>query len=147
MDKTWALIFAIIVGFVASLQPIINSKLGDHIGSKNAVFVNFIIGLFLIGLIILISDPSSIKQLSKVPAINPVYLLGGIMGVVIVLLSLIVVPELGALSAFSIFVGVQLISGALIDHFGIFGIQKSPITLLKLFGISLLLLGMRILIK
>jgi transporter family-2 protein len=69
------------------------------------------------------------------------------MGVVIVLLSLIVVPELGALSAFSIFVGVQLISGALIDHFGIFGIQKSPITLLKLFGISLLLLGMRILIK
>lgn len=134
MDKTWALIFAIIVGFVASFQPIVNSKLGTHIGSKNAVFVNFLIGLFLIALIILISDPSSIKQLSKVPAINPVYLLGGIMGVIIVLLSLIVVPELGALSAFSIFVGVQLISGALIDHFGIFGIQKSPITLFKLFG-------------
>ncbi|WP_459201812.1 DMT family transporter [Methanococcus sp. CF] len=147
MDKTWALIFAIVVGFVASLQPVVNSKLGQNIGSKNAVFVNFLIGLFLIGLIILISDPSSIKQLSKVPSLNPVYLLGGIMGVIIVLLSLIVVPELGALSAFSIFVGVQLISGALIDHFGLFGLQKSPITLIKIFGILLLLVGMRILIK
>jgi len=147
MEKFHALILAIIVGLVSSLQPVINSKLGKSVGFKNAVLINFFVGLLLIFLIILLSDPTSLKQLSKVTSVSPAYLTGGFLGAVIVMLSLLVVPEVGALSAFSIFVCVQLISGAVIDHFGLFGLTKSPLTYFKMFGIFLLLIGMRILLK
>lgn len=145
MDKFSSIIIAILIGICLALQPPINAQLGKAINSKNAALTSVLISSFSMLMIILFTG--NIKEYCNITKVPPYYWIGGFLGIVVVFGSILVIPSLGTLTAFSIFVSTQLIIGALVNHFGWLGIPKSPITITKLFGIVFLILGLRLIIK
>lgn len=66
---------------------------------------------------------------------------GGIVGVVVVAGSLVVAPVLGMALFFVCVIAGQLIGSTLIDQFGVFGLTVKPLNMMKIIGISLVLIG------
>lgn len=145
MNKFSAIIIAIFIGICLALQPPINAHLGKAINSKNAALNSVLVSSFSMLIIILFTG--NIKEYCNITKVPVYYWIGGFLGIVVVFGSILVIPALGTLTAFSIFVSTQLILGALINHFGWFGVSKCPITPTKLLGIAFLILGLRFIIK
>ncbi|MFD3156664.1 DMT family transporter [Haloimpatiens sp. FM7330] len=145
MDKTHAVIIAVIIGVCMGLQAPINACLGKYVNVKNAALHSFMTSFSLMLLVVLFTG--NIKEYVNVTKASPIYLIGGVLGIIIVFFSIKIVPVLGTASAFSIFVSIQLITGALINHFGILGIDRIPITPVKIIGILFLIIGVNLVIK
>lgn len=136
---------AIICGICAGIQPPINAGLGKVINSKNATLVSLTGSIILIFIIVLTTG--NIKEVTKITSISPLYWIGGIFGVIVVFTSLTVIPVLGATTTYSMIVSFQLIVGAIINQFGLFGVTRSPITLTKVLGIGFLILGVKFILS
>ncbi|WP_461206267.1 DMT family transporter [Clostridium sp. DL1XJH146] len=145
MAKGIAVILAIISGICAGLQPPINAGLGKVVNTKNATLVSISVSFLIILSVVLVSG--NVKDVTKAGSISPIYWIGGILGVTMVLISVEIIPILGATATYSLIVTFQLIVGAIINQFGLFGLTKSPITLTQLMGMGLLLLGMKLILN
>lgn len=64
--------------------------------------------------------------------------LGGFIGVGIIYGVAVAIANTGAAAATTAIVAAQLVTAALLDHFGLFGLKQSPLTWLKGLGIVLL---------
>lgn len=137
MNKTYGIIAAVWVGICLALQPPVNANAGKFINSKNAALNSIFVSLITMLVIILVSG--NIKEYTNITKVPILYRFGGLLGVSIVFGSILAVSSLGALTSASIFVSTQLILSAAINHFGLFGINKSPLTLTKGAGITLLI--------
>jgi transporter family-2 protein len=145
MNKPFSIVMAILVGICLGMQPTINAALGKVITPKVAAFHSVFISTIIICIVILLSG--NFNEYQNLKNISPVYWIGGVLGIVIVFLSIKVVPVLGTTLSLSIFVSVQLIVGALINHFGIFGVVKAPIDFIRFLGIILLLIGIKMVLR
>lgn len=145
MTKLYGIMMAVVVGMCISLQAPINTGLGKVITPKAAALHSFLTGtVILLFMNIFFGDLSAYLNIAKV---QPIYWIGGLLGVGIVFLTIEVIPILGTGASFSIFVAVQLITGILIDHFGVLGVPRSPVGALKMAGIILILIGVRLVVK
>jgi bacterial/archaeal transporter family-2 protein len=77
----------------------------------------------------------------RVPHINWLYLTGGLMGAVLVSVSLVTVRTLGAGGVAAALVCGQLVVSAVLDRLGVLGLQRVDITPARIVGIALLLAG------
>lgn len=145
MEKTLSILMAILVGICLAVQPVVNAALGKAVTAKVAAFHSVLTSAVIIGIITIISG--NFNEYCNIKNVTPLYWIGGVFGIAIVFLSIKVIPELGAASAISIFISVQLIIGALINQFGLFGVQKVPIDLIKLLGMIMLVLGARMVVR
>jgi bacterial/archaeal transporter family-2 protein len=66
---------------------------------------------------------------------------GGLFGAFYVAISTVVAAELGATSLLALALAGQLLMALIVDHFGWLGLPENPITLGRLFGVSLLAVG------
>ncbi|SHH78994.1 DMT family transporter [Clostridium grantii] len=144
MDKSLAIFFAIVCGVFAGLQPPINAGLGKIVNSKNATLVSISVSFIIILTIVLFTG--NIKEVSKATSISPIYWIGGVLGVSMVFISVKIIPILGATVTYSFIVSIQLIVGAIINQFGLFGVTKTPITISQVAGMVLLFLGMKLIL-
>lgn len=141
MDKGVAIVLAIICGICAGFQPPINAGLGKVINPKNATFISLAVSFLIISVIVF--STGNIGEVSKITSISPKYWIGGILGITVVFISLKVIPILGATVTYSLVVSSQLIVGAIINQFGLFGVNKMPITFTQLAGMGFLILGLK----
>ncbi|MBZ4645847.1 MAG: bacterial/archaeal transporter family-2 protein [Petroclostridium sp.] len=145
MSKFNAIALAVTVGIFLAVQPPVNAGLGKVVSPRVAALHSFLTGtvvLFLINIFY-----RNLGAYASIIKVHPIYWIGGLLGVVIVLFTIQVIPVLGTGTTLSIFVAVQLIIGVLIDHFGMFGVPRSPIGILKILGIVFMLIGVRLVIK
>jgi transporter family-2 protein len=56
------------------------------------------------------------------------------------------IPKLGVGIATTGIIAAQLLTAYIIDHFGLFGMEKIPFNYLKLIGIALIVTGSKILL-
>ena len=146
MSKSTALFFAIIAGICMGSQPAINGFLGKEITTKVAVLISLLISTGIMLLINLVG--LDFENYKKILTVHPFYIFtGGIIGAVIIYYAAKVVPILGSTVAISVFIVVQLFISVLIDHFGLFGIAQSSITVQKIIGVILLLSGLGFIVK
>lgn len=145
VNRGIAIILAIICGICAGIQPPINAGLGKVINSKNATLVSLAGSIILILFIVLTTG--NIKDVTKITSVSPLYWIGGIFGVIVIFTSLTVIPVLGATATYSVIVSFQLVVGAVINQFGLFGVTRSPITLTKVLGIGFLILGVKFILS
>lgn len=145
MEKIYGIIMAIIVGVCSGIQPPINAALGKAVSSKVAAFHSVLISTITMCIIILISG--NFKQYANIKNVHPIYWIGGLLGITIVFLSIKVVAVLGTAAAFSIFVSAQIITGAVLNHFGLLGVNKISIDLFKIIGMVLILIGVKMVIR
>ena len=76
-----------------------------------------------------------------VPHIPPLYLTGGLMGAVLVSVSLVTVRTLGAGGVVAATVSGQVVVSAILDRFGFLGLDRIGLTPARLLGFALLLAG------
>lgn len=142
------LLLTLVVGACLPLQAGINARLGREFGGPMvAALISLSIGavsLLLVALAMKAIPFSVGTALAKIPywAWS-----GGFLGAIFVTLAATVAPKLG----FSLFTGAiiagQLIMSVLLDHFGVFGMERHPITLVRVIGIVLLFAGIWLLRK
>lgn len=125
---------AILAGVSVVVSRIINSNLAIKIGIFQGTFFNYIVGLLFSILFLLFNKENNNINFSAIPLWA---YLGGLVGVVVVVLSSYITPKLSAfyLTLF-IFVG-QLIAGILIDYFSL-----STLSIGKVIGGLLVLIGL-----
>ena len=82
-----------------------------------------------------------LKTMERLRSVPPVLLTAGVMSAVMVLGTIVLLPRLGARRLFLLQVSGQILAAMLIGHFGLMGLPRDPLTLRKLGGGLLLLLG------
>lgn len=126
-------------GVGVGFQHPMNAELADHIGGLNSSLMNFMTGTVL--LIVLVAATRSVGQIKKVTEVRWYYLLGGLIGIVTVLSALTAVETIGAAGLTSALVTGQLLSSIALDRIGAFGLERRPITPIRIAGVVLLIAG------
>jgi len=141
MNVTVLLIIAIIAGFGLPVQAGINASLAKHLHSSiQAGFISFSGGLLMMILVAVCMGhflPAP-KQILQTP---PYLLLGGIIGGIMVVTSILLAPKIGAVSLIACFVCGQLICSVILDHYGWVGFRVHPINMMRIIGVLFLLCG------
>jgi len=117
----------------------LNAALGRIMGSPAAAAaILFTVALVVAGLAALVTGPQALAKAAEAPK----YLfLGGVLVAFYVLSITYIAPSFGVGNAvFFVLIG-QLISAAVIDQFGLFGAQISPLTLTRAGGLALMGIG------
>src|SRR3954462_7788443 len=139
MERLVAIFATVAVGALIALQPPVNSELGKRTTILAAAFISTAISAVVMGLIVVAAG--EFGHVRRVPHIPVVYLTGGLLGAVLVSVSLVTVRTLGAGGVVAATVTGQLIVSALLDRFGVVGLHRIGLTPLRLSGFAFLLLG------
>lgn len=131
-------IFSIIIGALIAIMTSLNGILSTYTGNYSSSVIIHAIGL--IGIIaILIFTKSKITFDKKIP----LYLYSaGLIGVFTVLLSNFTFVPLGASLTMSLGLFGQTISAIIIDHYGLFGVNKIKFNKKKVLGLMIIILGL-----
>jgi bacterial/archaeal transporter family-2 protein len=134
----WGIIFSIIAGISMSLQGVFNTRLGEKIGIWQTN--NFVQGTaFAITIAILLFTKNGNYKVIK--DANKLYLLGGVLGVVIIFTVMRGIKDLGPTYAIATILVAQLASAALIDAIGLFDTPVMKFGFTKIAGIIIMILG------
>ena len=133
------IIFGIIAGAAMSVQGVFNTAVSDRAGllESNLIVQGVAFAASLIAAVIF--GKGNILSAAEVPR---VYLTGGLIGVVITVGVMLAIKNMGAAAAISVILISQLVMAALIDAFGLFGMQKVTFDIYKIIGVVLMTAGM-----
>ncbi|MBD7912591.1 MULTISPECIES: DMT family transporter [Clostridium] len=134
----FSIIFAIISGVSMSLQGVFNTRLGEKIGTWETNVIVQASGLILTLLISFFFGKGDYRHVKEV---NKLYLLGGVLGVIIIFTVMKSIGGLGTTYGIGIILVAQLIAAALIDCFGLFGSEKLNFSLKEIIGVAIMLIG------
>jgi bacterial/archaeal transporter family-2 protein len=134
-----AVLATIGVGALIALQPPVNSELAKRTSVVAAAFIATAIAALVLGaLAVALGEVGHVR---RIPHIPPAYLTGGLMGAVLVSVSLVTVRTLGAGGVVAATVTGQLVVAAILDQFGFLGLDRVGLTPARLLGFALLLAG------
>lgn len=139
MERLVAIFATVAVGALIALQPPINSELGKRTTVLAAAFISTAISAMVLGIAAL--AVGQFGHVRRVPHIPLIYLTGGLLGAALVSVSLVTVRTLGAGGVVAATVTGQLIVSALLDRFGVLGLNQIGLTPLRLTGFGFLLIG------
>ncbi|MGH1465849.1 MAG: DMT family transporter [Cognatishimia sp.] len=136
---TYALIM-LAAGIGIPVLAALNAALGQYIGSALAAgavicFVGFLICTTVVTLS---GQLSHLGNLISAP--KHLFLAGGFMAFYVITIT-IVAPKFGIGNAIFFVLLGQLVSAAIVDHFGLFGAQVSPLSLTRAAGVAVMAAG------
>jgi transporter family-2 protein len=144
VTKGIALLLSAFAGMLVAMQPPINSKLGQAVGTFAAASISFLVGSLVLVAVAVLSGGTHLDGLRGVPWW---YFAGGLIGAVFVASSLVTVRTLGAGGVVAATIAGQLAGSVVIDHFGLLGLAKQPLTVAKAAGIVLLAAGVFLIVR
>jgi len=110
-----------------------------------AALGSFVAGCLVL-LVYLLATRTSFPSLGIVARIPPYLWIGGVLGGLYVTLAIILTPKLGVATTMGLVVAGQIGVSIILDHFGLLGLDKHPVSAGRLFGAILLAAGV-ILVK
>lgn len=135
------ILFSIAAGIFICLQTVFNTRLGEKIGFWETN--TFVHGTgFAVTLIIMLAAGSG--SFAKLSEVNKLYLLGGLLGVLILFSVMNSMAALGAAYSVAIMLITQLIAATLIDSLGLFGSPVIKFSTTKFMGIAIMIAGILI---
>lgn len=141
-----AVVMSISAGFAGSIQAAALGKLGDRVGTIEAVgFSTLLAGLT--GILVLLVARRSLSGIGHAFH-QPVWLwLGGLLSAFIVLGITFSAPRIGVTAAIGLVITGNLVVAALIDRFGWFGVDPIPLEWPRVVGILLLAGGAALVLR
>ncbi|WP_290773859.1 MULTISPECIES: DMT family transporter [unclassified Exiguobacterium] len=136
-----AIIIGFIIGLLVPVQTSVNTRLRGVVGSPFlASLISFSIGsLFLLILVLLVDG--NLTGLTAA-ADEPYWIwAGGVLGVIYLTGNILLFPRLGGVQTVIMPIFGQVIMGLLIDHFGLFEANVTTLSLTRIIGATLVLLG------
>ena len=134
------LALAVIAGFFMAVQAPTNAILGKASGSPVvAAFISFVVGTIALGAAVAAgSGRLFAPELRSVPWYA---WLGGFYGAFFVAIAAFGAPKIGVGPLLTAAIAGQLVGAILLDHFGILGLVRQPVSGGKLIGVALVLVG------
>lgn len=131
-----ALLLAALSGLFMALQGSLNTALGKVVGLLEATFIVHMVGS-VVGLLLLLGGlgQGSLLHFREAPWYT---YLGGILGVAIAYLVVAAMSKVGVASATTSIILGQVITAAVVDYFGWFGLEPVPFNIWKGVGILLM---------
>ena len=136
-----AWLLAVGAGLSFVFQQAVNANLRVEIGSPWwAGFVSYLGGtLAMLAVAIALREPWPSMQ--AIGRSNWMSWSGGLFGAVYIGISILLIPRLGAALVIALIVAGQMIGALAFDHFGILGVPVHSLSLPRLLGAALLVLG------
>lgn len=144
MSNTILVILMACGGLAVALQPSINARLGQKVGAYESSLISFAVGTLALLVLVMIAGRGNLRNVADASWWE---LTGGLLGAYFVTMTIIAVPRLGTVAVMSIIIAGQLITGALLDQSGLFGLRQIPFTPLRGIGILLLCVGAGLVIR
>jgi transporter family-2 protein len=141
-----ALAAAALSGVTMAVQGSLNAALSKVLGLLETTFVVHLVGLVLVA-VLLFGFRLGDGQLSAYARAPWYYYLGGILGVAIIYLVTHSIPRVGVAPATTAIIIGQVLTASLIDHLGLFGLERLPFTWHRLVGTLLMAGGAWLLLK
>ena len=132
------IIFSMIAGAAMSIQGVMNTRLGEHIGTMEANVIVQCTAAVLSLLALLISHSGSFAALGETPRL---YWFGGVLGLVITVTVMLGIKNLSPTVSISIILISQLLVAAVIDAFGLMDSERAAFDWTKYVGLGLMLGG------
>ena len=137
---------SIILGFLAGvglpIQTSVNTRLRKKVGSPyNASLVSFVVALLFLSALLLITGQGlhiPLAQLLNEPAW---IWIGGICGLVFLTGNILLFSKLGGVQTVVLPVLGQILMGLIIDNFGLFYSQKTPLSVFRIAGSVMVIFG------
>jgi transporter family-2 protein len=137
---TITLVLALIAGFLMAVQAPTNAILGKASGSPVvAAFISFVVGTLALGA--MIAATSGRLFAPELKAVPWYAWLGGFYGAFFVAIAAFGAPRIGVGPLLTAAIGGQLIGAIVLDHFGMLGLTRQPVSMEKLAGVALVLFG------
>lgn len=129
----------LLAGIGIPVLAALNAALGVRIGSPAAAAtVLFVVAFLCCIVVVLIAGTGAFSRFAQAPKH---LFLGGVLIAFYVLTITYIAPRFGVGNAvFFVLLG-QLISAAIIDHFGLFGARVSPLSATRALGIAVMATG------
>jgi transporter family-2 protein len=132
-----AVVVSLAAGIGSSVQAAIVGRLGDRIGSIEALgFSMLVAGVSGVALLLVVRQSADgIASAAR----QPVWLwLGGALSAFIVLSFTVATPRIGVTAVIALAIAGQLVMAAVIDALGLFGFDRVPLHWPRIVGIALL---------
>lgn len=140
MDRALAIVATALVGGLIAFQAPVNSQLARHVSVVGAAFVSTVVSALIL-LVVYVALKGGFGELGALRRVPWYELTGGLMGAVLVSVSLVTVRTLGAGGVVAATVAGQLIISALLDRSGVLGLDRVGLTTPRMLGFALLVLG------
>jgi transporter family-2 protein len=128
---------AVAAGLAGAIQAAIMGELGERVGVFPALAFSGVVAVVL-GFALLLVAKQSLRGIADVVR-QPFWLwTGGALSVLIILAITVSSPRIGLVATIGIIIALNLTVAALIDRFGLFGIDRIPLDWTRLVGILLL---------
>jgi transporter family-2 protein len=141
MSNPLYIAIAVFLGVAISVQPPINATMARGLGSPLLAAVISLLISLVIAVILWLSWGKGAGDISQIRMLPWWVVIGGMVGFVFVVGSVVTAPVLGVALFFVCVVAGQLIGSTIIDQFGIFGLAVKPVNMMKLVGIGLVVAG------
>lgn len=144
--KLLALIIAALSGVTMAIQGSLNAALGKVIGLLETTFVVHLIGMALAALLLFVCrlGDGNLLMITRAPWYT---LLGGALGVLIIYGVVRSIPMVGVAAATTAIIVGQIITAAVVDHLGLFGMTRIPFHWHRVVGTALMAGGAWLLLK
>lgn len=137
---TLTLSLALLAGVLMAVQAPTNALLGKASGSPVvAAFISFIVGTVALG--VLVAGTAGRLFAPELRSVPWYAWLGGLYGAFFVAIAAFGAPKIGVGPLLTAAIGGQLIGAILLDHFGLLGLTRQPVSIEKVGGVALVLVG------
>ena len=133
-------------GLAGAVQVAVMGRFGERVGVLEAYAFSTVLTA-LIATALLVVARLSLRGFSSAAGAPKWMWIGSIMGAIIVLGITFAAPKIGSAATIGIVIAGNLAMGAVIDRFGLFGLDRIPLHWPRLLGIALLALGAALSLK
>lgn len=133
---------ALLVGFLGgvaiSFQSPLASQMSQRVGVIESAFIVHAGGALLAGIPLLFMMGGRLGEWRSIP---PAAFGAGALGIALVAAVSYTIPRVGLTATIAVIICAQLVIGAVLDHFGMLGMDTRPFGLWRAAGIAILFLG------
>lgn len=138
MSNMMFMLIMFFAGMTVAIQPSINARLAQKVGVIESACISFGVGTIALLLVLLFSGKGTLRGIGDTAWWEWT---GGLLGALFVSMTIVVVPRIGTAAAMAAIIAAQLVTGLVLDHFGLFGFKGVPMDIKRTVGVALLLCG------
>lgn len=137
------ILVGLLAGFaIANMTPI-NACLREKVGSPLiAIVISILISTLVMLIATLITGQNLWPDMAFVTSHSPIIWIGGVIGAIYVTSNILMFPKIGAIETVVLPLLGQILTGLLIDVFGLLNLPKVPLHAEKIIGVLLLMIGL-----
>jgi bacterial/archaeal transporter family-2 protein len=134
-------LLAVAAGVSVVVQQAFNADLRVSLGSASwAAFISYVVGSLTLA-VVLLAMREPLVSAAAVTKSSAWSWTGGVFGTIYIVVSILLLPHLGAATVVALLVTGQMLGSLVSDHYGLFGLTPHPFDLFRLTGAALLLAG------